>query len=164
MPDSPRIDIELTGTSDRILHAARLYRAGKAPIVIASGGAEDTQPEAYAMKALLAEWGVPKKKVVIETESLNTYRNAVNSKPLLAKRKVKHVLLVTSAIHMPRALATFQTLGINAIPSPTDYLETDRKKYEIKDFLPDIDALGKTLLAVKEYLGTIVYCWRGWIK
>jgi uncharacterized SAM-binding protein YcdF (DUF218 family) len=164
VPESPRIDIELTGNSDRILHAARLYRAGKAPVVIATGGAEDTQPEAYSMKALLAEWGVPKKKVIIETESLNTYRNAVNSKPLLDKRKIKRVLLVTSAIHMPRALATFRTLGINAIPSPTDYMETDRKKYEIKNFLPDIDALGKTSLAVKEYLGAIVYRWRGWIK
>jgi len=163
-PDSPRIDIELTGSSDRILHAARLYRAGKAPIVIATGGAMDSQSEAYAMKAQLTEWGVPKKNVIIETESLNTYRNAVNSKPLLDKRRVKRVLLVTSAIHMPRALATFRTLGINAIPSPTDYLEVDRKKYEIKDFLPDIDGLGKTSLAVKEYLGLLAYRWRGWIK
>jgi len=164
VPDSPRIDIELTGISDRILHAARLYRAGKAPIVLAAGGAEVTQPEAYAMKALLAEWGVPKKNIIVETKSLNTYRNAVNSKPLLDKRRVKRVLLVTSAIHMPRALATFRTLGINAIPSPTDYLETDRKKYEIKDFLPDVDALGKASLAVKEYLGLLAYRWRGWIR
>lgn len=164
VPDSPRIDIELTGNSDRILHAARLYRAGKAPIVLAAGGAEDTQPEAYAMKALLAEWGVPKKNIIVETKSLNTYSNAVNSKPLLDKRSVKRVLLVTSAIHMPRALATFRTLGINAIPSPTDYLATNRKKYEIKDFLPNIDALKDTSLAVKEYLGMMAYRWRGWIK
>ena len=163
-PDSPRIDIELTGSSDRILHAARLYRARKAPIVIAAGGAEDTKPEAYAMKALLAEWGVPKKNVIIETESLNTYRNAVNSKALMDKRKVKSILLVTSAIHMSRALATFRALEINAIPSPTDYMETDRKKYEIKDFLPNLDALGDTSLAIKEYLGILAYRWRGWIK
>ena len=163
-PGSPRIDIELTGSSDRILHAARLYRARKAPIVIAAGGAEDTKPEAYAMKALLAEWGVPKKNIIIEIKSLNTYRNAVNSKPLLDKRKVKSILLVTSAIHMSRALATFRALGINAIPSPTDYMETDRKKYEIKDFLPNLDALGDTSLAIKEYLGMMAYRWRGWIK
>jgi uncharacterized SAM-binding protein YcdF (DUF218 family) len=116
------------------------------------------------MKALLAEWGVSKKNIIIETESLNTYRNAVNSKPLLNKQGVKRVLLVTSAIHMPRALATFRTLGINAIPSPTDYMETNQKKYEIKDFLPNIDALGDTSLAVKEYLGMMAYRWRGWIK
>jgi len=162
-PDSPRIDIELTGNSDRILHSARLYRAGKAPIVFAAGGAMDTQPEAYAMKALLVEWGVPEKNVVIETESLNTYQNAVNTKPLLDKRGVKRVLLVTSAIHMPRALATFQTLGINVIPSPTDYLEVDRKNYEIVDFLPDIDAIGKTSMVIKEVLGMMVYRWRGWV-
>ena len=162
-PDSPRIDIELTDNSDRILHSARLYRAGKAPIVFAAGGAMDTQPEAYAMKALLVEWGVPEKNVVIETESLNTYQNAVNTKPLLDKQGIKRILLVTSAIHMPRALATFQALGINAIPSPTDYLEVDLKNYEIKDFLPDIDALGKTSMVIKEYLGLMVYRWRGWV-
>ena len=38
IPDSPRLEVELTGTSDRILHAARLYRAGKAPLVVATGG------------------------------------------------------------------------------------------------------------------------------
>jgi len=83
---------------------------------------------------------------------------------LLDKRKVKRILLVTSAIHMPRALATFRTLGITAIPSPTDYLEVDRKNFEIKDFLPNIDALGDTSLAVREYLGIMAYRWRGWIK
>jgi len=162
-PNNPRLEIELTNHSDRILHAARLYRAGKAPIVIAAGGAEDTQPEAYAMKALLAEWGVPEKNVIIETKSLSTYQNAVNTKPLLEKLGVNRVLLVTSAIHMPRALATFQALGIGTIPSPTDYLVVKRKKYEPTDFLPDIDALGKTSLAIKEYLGLLAYRWRGWI-
>lgn len=162
-PESPRLEVELTDSSDRILHAARLYRAGKAPIVIATGGASDSSPEAFAMKALLKEWGVPGKNIVIETESLNTFQNSVNTKPLIDKRGVKRVLLVTSAIHMPRALATFQTFGINVIPSPTDYIEEDRKNYEIIDFLPDLDSLGKTSLVIKEYLGMMVYRWRGWI-
>lgn len=164
VPDRPRIEVELTDTSDRILHAARLYRAGKAPLVIATGGASNSPPEAYVMKALLKEWGVPGKRIVMETKSLNTYQNAVNTKPLLDKLRLKKVLLVTSAIHMPRALATFQTLGIHAIPSPTDYLEAYRKNYEITDFMPDIHAIGKTSMVIKEVLGMMVYRWRGGIE
>ena len=164
IPESPRLEVELTGNSDRILHAARLYRAGKAPVVIATGGASNSTPEAYVMKVLLKEWGVSEENIVIETESLNTFQNAVNTKPLLDKRGLESVLLVTSAIHMPRALATFQTLGINVIPSPTDYIQEDRKDHDITDFLPDLDSLGKTSLVIKEYLGLLAYRWQGWIK
>ena len=67
-------------------------------------------------------------------------------------------------MHMPRALATFRTVGISAIPSPTDYGATDREEFTILDFLPDAEALVGTTRAIKEYLGMVVYWWRGWIS
>ena len=162
--ENPRLEVDLTNASDRILHTAKLYRAGKAPLVIATGGAPHSPPEAYAMKELLRVWGVPSSAIQIETRSLNTYQNAVNTKTLLDRLKMKRVLLVTSAIHMPRALATFRTSSIEAIPSPTDYQVVDRETHEIADFLPNLSSLGGTSLALKEYLGMQVYKWRGWIK
>ena len=61
--DYPRVEVDLTNASDRVLHAARLYRAGKAPIVIATGGAirrlGSKTPEACSISRLLQEWGVP---------------------------------------------------------------------------------------------------------
>jgi uncharacterized SAM-binding protein YcdF (DUF218 family) len=65
---------------------------------------------------------------------------------------------------MPRALATFRAEGINALPSPTDYEVVDREGYTILDFLPDAEALADTTQAIKEYMGLVVYRWRGWIK
>ncbi|MFC1812265.1 YdcF family protein [Thermodesulfobacteriota bacterium] len=165
--DPPRSEVELTGASDRILHTTRLFRSGKAPVVIASGGGirwlTSKTPESDSMIVLLKEWGVPSNAIVREFESLNTYQNAVKTKILLDIRGIKSILLVTSAFHMPRALATFQKVGINAIPSPTDYNVIYREEYTILDFLPDAGALGGTTLAMKEYLGWAVYYIRGWI-
>ena len=166
--EPPRIEVDLTDASDRILHAARLYKAGKAPLIIATGGANawlgTKTPEAFTMDKLLREWGIPENAIVTEQKSLNTYQNAINTKGLLNQKKLKTVLLVTSASHMPRALATFRSVGINAIPSPTDYKIVDQRKSILLSLLPDIGALGGTTLALKEYLGLLVYRWRGWIR
>ena len=87
------------------------------------------------MRDLLVEWGVPSTAILIETKSLNTYQNAINVKPILESHNINNVLLVTSAIHMPRALATFQSVGINAIPSPTDYKTLDRNDFSFQCLL-----------------------------
>lgn len=166
--DYPRIDVDLTGRSDRVMHAVRLYRAEKAPVIIVTGGTirwmSAKKPEAITIRRLLEELDVPLVSVIIEVESLNTFQNATNTKRLLTKHGLKNILLVTSASHMSRALATFRTIGIQAIPSPTDYTVIDSEKLSIFDFLPDAEALAGTTQAIKEYLGLMVYRWRGWIK
>lgn len=166
--ESPRLEVDLTDASDRILHATRLYKAGKAPLIIAAGGSNTwlgtRTPEAFTMDKLLREWGVPSRAIIVESESLNTYQNAVNTKKLLDQRKLKKILLVTSAAHTPRALATFRSAGITSIPSPTDYKIVDQEKSIVLSFLPDIGALGGTTQALKEHLGFLVYRWRGWIR
>jgi uncharacterized SAM-binding protein YcdF (DUF218 family) len=166
--DYPRVDVDLSDAADRVLHATRLYRSGKSPIVIATGGTikwrGSKTPEADSISRLLQEWGVPAHAIIMEPGSLNTYQNALNTKRLLDRRGLKSILLVTSAIHMKRALATFRSAGINAIPSPTDYGVVDREEVTIIDFLPDAGALAGTTQAIKEYMGLVVYRWRGWIK
>ena len=165
-PLYPRITADLQGGSDRVLHAARLYRAGKAPIVIATGGnipwLDGTGPEAPVLSGLLQEWGVPHKAVVIEPDSVNTRENAINTQQILLERGLENVLLVTSALHMPRALATFQAVGVKAVPSPTDY-EVVERQTTIIDLLPKAQALAGTTRAIHEYLGYLVYWLRGWI-
>jgi uncharacterized SAM-binding protein YcdF (DUF218 family) len=161
---SPGQEVLLSDSSNRILHAARLYKNRKAKVIIACGGAERDEPEALAMKALLTEWGVPEDAILIETKSLNTYQNAINVKPILKTHNLNNILLVTSAFHMPRALATFDTAGINTIPSTTDHKSLDENIYSISDFLPELDALRGTLRTLNEHLGMFVYRLRGWIN
>lgn len=164
----PRREVDLRASADRILHTARLYRAGKAPWVIATGGnvfpQHSAQPESVYATAILQEWGVDKNAILTELNSRNTYENAVETAKLLQKRQLGTVLLVTSAMHMPRALATFRSAGIDAIASPTDYRVAQYQQPLILKWLPSAGALCGTTNSLKEYLGTAVYRWRGWIR
>jgi uncharacterized SAM-binding protein YcdF (DUF218 family) len=162
----PREYPDLNDASDRVWHAARLYRVGKAPLVIASGGTlpwrDQTYREARAMQALLVSWGVPADSILMEAQSSSTYGNATKTAEVLEQSGIDHVLLVTSALHMRRALATFRAAGIQATPAATDYHVVERR-YTVQALLPDAGALARSTAAIREYVGYIYYDLRGWI-
>ena len=163
----PREFPELTEAADRVVHAARLFRAGKAPIIVVSSGRMPWQtalpPEADGIAALLVELGVPAGAIVREVESANTHENCVNSKRLLDALGAREVLLVTSALHMPRAFATCRTAGLALRPAPTDYWATGDEASTL-DVVPDTEALMLTHLALRERIGFWIYERRGWIR
>jgi uncharacterized SAM-binding protein YcdF (DUF218 family) len=168
-PRHPPLDwTDLNGAVDRIFHAARLWRAGKAPIVVSSGGGGPyiggPQTPSEAMADILVELGVSRDAIVLEKQSRNTYENALYSKRLLDERGIRDVLVVTSASHMLRALSVFRSLGLQAIPAPTDFETGGAIDYTWPSvWIPDAGALAETGVAVKEYLGIAVYMARGWI-
>ena len=157
----PRHGPELVDASDRVLHAARLYRAGKAPVVVASGGRlpwmAASRSEADEMAGLLVEWGVPREAILLEEKARTTSENAAESARLLRARGVKRVLLVTSSIHMRRALASFRAEGLEAIPSPCDALVAGPPSTGPLAWLPAPEALARTHRALKELLGLLYY-------
>jgi uncharacterized SAM-binding protein YcdF (DUF218 family) len=163
----PGLDLDLGDTADRVRHAARLFLAAKAPVVIASGGVlpwlSVAGPEAPLMAQLLREWGVPEPVILLESDSRNTRENALNTKRLLTERGIGSVLLVTSAQHMPRALGAFRALGVEAIPSPTDFQAGHLALPPALRYLPDAEALSRSTLAAREYLGLLYYWLRGWL-
>ena len=115
--------------------------------------------------------GVDPKDIIQDPDSLNTYQNTVNVKKILLERNIDRVLLVTSAMHMPRSLAIFKQQGIQAIAAPTDFLVTKGEldaigktpKSAILHLLPDSKNLENFTIAMKEYIGMIVYRLRGWV-
>ncbi|WP_310427608.1 YdcF family protein [Chamaesiphon sp. VAR_48_metabat_135_sub] len=174
-PAYPRPDVDFTDAGDRVWYGANLYRAGKAPKIIVSGGRITWQgngnPEADDLTNLLVTMGVPKLDIIPEANSFNTRDNAVNVQKILQEQNFKTILLVTSAMHMPRAMAIFKHLGINAIAAPTDYrisqLEIDQPNSQtesvILSFLPNEDCFSLTTQAMREYIGILVYKLRGWL-
>jgi uncharacterized SAM-binding protein YcdF (DUF218 family) len=169
LPLTPRIGPELTDASDRILYAAQLYKAGRAPLILVTGGNvfkqdEKVESEAYYISKLLQQWGIPESAILIETESRNTRQNALNSAKILDQNTVKSALLVTSAFHMPRAAATFKAVGLNVVPSPIDFAVVNYKRPVLLDYLPSAGALGGTTRALREHVGIFVYGLRGWLK
>jgi uncharacterized SAM-binding protein YcdF (DUF218 family) len=165
-PLPPRVYPDLNGASDRVWHAARLYHAGKAPRIIASGGTLPWKDQAYreasAMEVLLRSWDVPADSILTESTSANTYQNAVNTAEILRDRGYDRVLLVTSALHMRRALDTFRSAGVNAVPAATDHQVLD-EPFTLFSFVPNAGALQGSTAVIHEYVGYAVYWWRGWI-
>lgn len=171
----PRPDVDFADAGDRVWYGATLYRAGKAPKIIVSGGRitwlGDGVPESEDMTNLLTNMGVPKQDIIPEPNSFNTRENAVNVREILQSQNFKTILLVTSAMHMPRSMAIFKRLGINAIAAPTDYrisqLELEQPNHQteaaILSLIPNEESLGLTTQAIREYIGILVYKMRGWL-
>jgi uncharacterized SAM-binding protein YcdF (DUF218 family) len=151
--DYPNFD--LNGAADRELFASQLYHAGKASLVFASGGSDPvikTGTAALAMKDFLVLLGVPDSAIRIGANSRNTIENVKEVANMMKKIKGKSILLVTSAIHMPRAIRLFAHTGLHVVPAPTDF-ETISVPFRLIRLLPDAEALENSSRAAKEVLG-----------
>ncbi len=142
---------------DRLVHGARLFKAGKAPLLILSAGnVPGYQSGAEAMADILQLMGIPADKMLLETKSRNTQQNALYCNEIFQQRGIRNILLVTSASHMRRAEAIFNETGMLVIPSATDYQLVERAP-SVLDWLPQAKALEMTTKGIKEYLGYWVY-------
>ena len=171
----PRVMPDLNEHGDRVLYAAQLYKEGKAPKIVLSGGRIDWygkgESEATDMARLLELAGVPADVILKEGDSRNTHENALFTKPILEANGIEKVLLVTSAFHTPRSLKIFERQGIEAIPAPTDFFtsEVNLARHDFSpesnflSYFPDSRSLYYTSKAIKEYIGTVIYRLRGWI-
>ena len=157
---------ELNDAADRVWHAARLYQAGKAPLIVVSAGGtrggSEVQSPARATLLLLTALGVPESAVILEANSRNTRENAAYTATVAAANGgIERVLLVTSAWHMARAEAAFWRMGFEVVPAPADYARL-RATTRLPSLLPLATALQRSSRVCREYLGLLVYRLRGW--
>ena len=154
---------DLNQQADRLIHAVALYKAGKAPLLLLTGGGPaGARTEAEQMRDLLALMGVPPEAMLLEEASRDTYQNALFSAALLKQRGIDRILLVTSAFHMRRAAQLFAFQGLEVVPAPTDY-----QRLAGSPVLPPVVPLAGNLVrstyALHEHLGYWVYRYRGWL-
>jgi uncharacterized SAM-binding protein YcdF (DUF218 family) len=175
-PAYPRTLPEVGEAGDRLIYAAYLYKQGKAKHILFSGGAIDwlypAMEPGNENAQLLELMGVPAEAVWLESASRNTYENAVYSRHILEQNGIRRIILVTSAFHMPRSVALFEHQGLEVIPAPTDF-RTTQADWEmlahgdirnlVFNLLPGPDNLLLITLALKEYLGLLIYRLRGWL-
>jgi uncharacterized SAM-binding protein YcdF (DUF218 family) len=147
---------------ERTICGAELFRRGFAPRVLVSGGDGTIfgpgPIEAFEMKTLATRLGVPEGAIVLDTQSRNTYENAVQAKKVLGPGSV---LLVTSASHVPRASRLFRKQGLQVIPYPCGYLvkELPWGKWDGNpfDLIPQAEALIRSTIAIDEMAGIALY-------
>jgi uncharacterized SAM-binding protein YcdF (DUF218 family) len=143
---------------ERLLCGRNLMTQGLAPVLVLSGGNADPfvdyTPEAEIMARTLRTFGPSPGTVETEAHSRTTYENAVETKKLLGARV--RIALVTSAIHMPRAMALFKQQGFDPTASPCEYLAGPRES-GITEYLPDIQNLHYSTRAINEWVGLWLY-------
>lgn len=158
---------EMHAAADRVWHAARLFKAGKAPLVMPSGMGEED-----AAVPLLVDLGVPKDAIRTENAARNTEENAKFVQDLLVKRAAgkdgkgeatgrPRVLLVTSAWHMRRALLMYRRYapGLEIVPAACDYEATISHAWPGYGNLPKINPGSSNLSWSCYYLKEIIGYW-----
>ena len=152
-------------TAFNVIEGARLYRLLHPAVVIASGGLADPEEfrrsEAEAIRDVLIRLGVPREVVVIEPRSSNTAEQAERVAGLL--REHPRFALITTPIHMPRAVALFRSRGLNPLPAPSHIAYTDEAQESVLRFVPSARALRASELSMYEYLGMMYARSRGWL-
>ena len=136
----------------RVRYAAYLHRQSGLPIMATGGAPLGGRSEAETMREVLeSEFHVAVRW--LEPDSRNTAENARNSSGILAQHRLSTIVLVTDAIHMPRAKLSFEKNGIAVVPAPTGFV-TDSVGFG--SFLPSGGALDRSTYAIKEWLGLLL--------
>ena len=142
----------------RIGFGLKLFRSSKANVILLSGG----ELEAEQMAGKLLQQGVPENVVQTETSSMSTHENAIYSAAILKREKRQRILLVTSAMHMPRAIASFRRQGLIVIPAPALESTPDAKSKPGISWWPNRPALLLSYHCLREYFGLWAYRLIGW--
>lgn len=141
-------------TLQRVRYGAALARATGLPVLVSGGrpAGRGTHAEADLMReALEREFGVAVKW--IENASNTTRDNARFSAPMLRAQGIDRILLVTHAVHMPRARAQFERQGLTVTPAPTGYL--GREPFHAGHLVPGAEALRRSNAVLFERLALL---------
>ena len=150
---------DLNDSADRVWHAARLYKAGKAPTVYC------TSPDvSRSTPAFLRDLGVPQEAIVALDGPRNTEEEArlLNEKIGVRGDGTRpRVLLVTSAAHIKRAMRIFEKFApsLEVVPAAIDfiYIEDPTRKFDVHRYLPSVATLWTFNSLLHELLGRVRY-------
>ena len=147
---------------DRFFGGVELFQAGRAPLLVFTGGGSPSEPDAPPEGAILAQHaaalGIPPDHIVTTGLVYSTAEEAQAVMAVLRARQATppRILLVTSAYHMPRARRLFGRAGLRVTPFPVDFRPGDDA---VSNFylLPSVEALEQTRTAMREMYGRLFY-------
>jgi uncharacterized SAM-binding protein YcdF (DUF218 family) len=139
---------------ERINHAIHLYHQGIVESIIFTGGlaGNDRLAESEAAREYALAQGVPAEHIFIETESYSTCLNLLGAKRIIEENGMEQVLIVSDPLHMRRTMWLAESIGINALSSPTPtsrYRSFDRK---VGFLVREIYSYGSYLLNINKCL------------
>ncbi len=138
----------------RLVEGIRIHNSLKGSKLILSGGAVfDPVPEAEVLADVALTLGVGEENILLESVSKDTEDQAQNIRKIAKLHENERFVLVTSASHMPRAVALFRSSGMQPIPAPIDFWIKNPKGVNPKNFFPTASGLRKMERVFHEYLG-----------
>jgi uncharacterized SAM-binding protein YcdF (DUF218 family) len=149
--------------SDRFIETALLYKKGNiGKIIIAAGNgylAKHDFQEASFVKGRLVELGIPAQNIFTDGLSRNTYENAVNSKRICDSLHLTGtILLISSAMHLPRSEKSFIKQNLNIRSYPCDFMTQNIANNFWEDYLlPSSLTLYNWDVFIKELSGLLIY-------
>jgi len=152
---------------DRLTAAVELYKSGKVDYILLTGGSgqllKEVPSESVGMHRFLRKLEVPDTAIWVEPDSRNTRENALNSKALLDEKMPNaRSILITSAIHMPRASDCFEKVDLNPTLLSVDHISRPQE-WLLNDFLmSSAPALREWERLLKEWVGFVVYKLQGY--
>jgi uncharacterized SAM-binding protein YcdF (DUF218 family) len=140
----------------RVVEGVRLSQAIPGSKLLVSGGVVfDPVPEAEVMARIAILLGVKTQDIILEPDSRDTAAQAEIIAKMLGPEKI---ILVTSAVHMPRAMALFRKRGLQPIPAPADFRVVGAQRLVPAMVFPRGSSLGEVEIATHEYLG-LTWAW-----
>ncbi len=160
---------DFTCSGDRLFQTLGLYYKKRVGKILISGGSgsinHPNEREAIYIKNYLKTISVPDSNIIIESNSKNTYENAIFTKQVLDSLHFKGtILLVTSSFHMRRSLAIFKKAGYkNITPYITNKFTGDRKFEFDYCFIPNAEAVTTFNMILHEIIGYLTYNIKGYL-
>lgn len=143
-------------TLRRTMEGVRLAARTHESRLVLAGGSGDQMREADLMGSLSRALGFPADRIRLERSSQTTYESAMAVVAMLrAEPETRQVVLVTSALHMPRALGAFRRVGRAVCPYPVDHQRVEPRLHEM--LIPQLSALSKSVQAYHEMAGIAAY-------
>lgn len=162
-----RKQLVLNEAGERIMALGYLSRKYPEAKIIFSGGGgtllRQHISEAEAIREYADMIGVPKNRLILETQSRSTAENAKFTKEIASPKDGETWLLVTSAWHMPRSIGVFQKAGFNVIAYPVDF-RTRGTQDIFRTFAFSSEGLRRLDTGSKEWMGLIAYRLAGHTK
>lgn len=150
----------LNAATDRLVQISILYKAQKIKKIIISGGSvyKNRPKEADFLYKKLLLLGIPVKDLIIENRSRTTFENAMYTKKIVNTFKLQPpFVLVTSAMHIPRAEKVFTKAGLHVITFPSDFRILD-KNFDFEDYIiPELLVINDWAGFLKEVIGILGY-------
>ena len=160
--------IHLKAGADRLSTALALAAKGKAPLLILGGGGYPHKGRTFSEADAVRDYLADRVSLNIQLHSIgvcsDTHDEVLKVAALMKQRGLKRLLLVTSASHMPRAVAVFGKTDVQVIPVPCNYHSSLNHLGDHHWFhWPSYHGFEIFAFWIHEVIGHYVYLWRGWI-